>query len=320
MDNFTHSMAGWALGQAGLKTKTRKGLAALILGANAPDIDVFFGWVSWAPLSTHRGVTHSLVAGVIVLPVMLAGLLWLLDKWQVSRGKTFKSGLSMHFGWLLALSWLGTLTHPLLDLQTSYAVQLLSPFTVDWYHSESLFIIDVWIWLGMSFALWLSRRREELGQNWQKPARIGLIAALAYIGMNTGLTHLSERKLLATAPFPKPDALFFGHAPVKFWTRQLIYRENGKVSRAQWSPFAPFEPATEAVADRMSDPVARRAMVANRENLDFMRWSVIPMADIVKSGCTGKVTFNDARFGDPRIKGRFVREVEVPLTPAECRR
>ena len=33
MDNLTHSMAGWALGQAGLKTKTRKGLAALILGA-----------------------------------------------------------------------------------------------------------------------------------------------------------------------------------------------------------------------------------------------------------------------------------------------
>ena len=55
MDNFTHSLVGWALGQAGLKTKTRKGLAALILGANMPDIDVFFQWVSWAPLAMHRG-------------------------------------------------------------------------------------------------------------------------------------------------------------------------------------------------------------------------------------------------------------------------
>ena len=43
MDNLTHSLTGWAIGQAGLKTQTRKGLAALILGANMPDIDVFFG-------------------------------------------------------------------------------------------------------------------------------------------------------------------------------------------------------------------------------------------------------------------------------------
>ena len=50
MDNLTHSLAGWALGQAGLKEKSRKGLAALILGANAPDIDVFFRWVPWEPL------------------------------------------------------------------------------------------------------------------------------------------------------------------------------------------------------------------------------------------------------------------------------
>ncbi len=97
MDNFTHSLAGWALGQAGLKAKTRKGLAALILGANMPDIDVFFGWVPWEPLAMHRGFTHGLVGGVLVMPPMLAGLLWLLDRWQVKRGAVFKSGLDDAF-------------------------------------------------------------------------------------------------------------------------------------------------------------------------------------------------------------------------------
>ena len=83
MDNLTHSLAGWALGQAGLKTRTRKGLAALILGANMPDIDIFFGrrrgirWRSTAALPT------ALVGGLIVMPPLLAGLLWLLDRWQV---------------------------------------------------------------------------------------------------------------------------------------------------------------------------------------------------------------------------------------------
>ena len=98
MDNFTHSLAGWALGQAGLKTKSRKGLAALILGANMPDIDVFFGWVGWAPLAMHRGFTHGVVGGVLILPPFLAGLLWLLDRWQVRRGTVFKSGLAMQIG------------------------------------------------------------------------------------------------------------------------------------------------------------------------------------------------------------------------------
>lgn len=48
MDNLTHSLAGWALAETGLKRRTRKGLAALVLAANMPDIDVFFGWVPWA--------------------------------------------------------------------------------------------------------------------------------------------------------------------------------------------------------------------------------------------------------------------------------
>ena len=62
MDNLTHSLAGWALGQAGLKTHTRKGLAALILGANMPDIDVSSA-APWEPLAIHRGFTHGWSAG-----------------------------------------------------------------------------------------------------------------------------------------------------------------------------------------------------------------------------------------------------------------
>src|SRR5690606_28501961 len=134
MDNFTHSLAGWALGQAGLKQKTRKGLAALILGANMPDIDVFFGWVPWGPLAMHRGFTHGLVGGVLLMPPMLAGLLWCLDRWQRRRGVTFASGLELRFGWLLALCYIGAISHPLLDWQNSYAVQLLSPFSESWFH------------------------------------------------------------------------------------------------------------------------------------------------------------------------------------------
>jgi inner membrane protein len=45
------------------------------------DIDVFFGNAPWDPLAIHRGFTHGLVGGVLVMPPILAGLLWLLDWW-----------------------------------------------------------------------------------------------------------------------------------------------------------------------------------------------------------------------------------------------
>src|SRR5687768_16081370 len=157
MDNLTHSLVGWTLGQAGLKRKTRKGLAALILGANMPDIDVFFGWVPWEPLAMHRGFTHGLVGGVLAMPPLLAGLLLLLDRWQVSRGATFRSGLAMRPAWLLALCYIGAASHPLLDLLTTYSVQLLSPFSAAWYHADGLFIIDVWLWLVLGGSIFWSK-------------------------------------------------------------------------------------------------------------------------------------------------------------------
>ena len=153
MDNITHSLAGWALGQAGLKAQSRKGLAALILGANMPDVDVFFGWVPWDPLAIHRGFTHSLLGGVLLMPPLLAGLLWLLDRWQVSRGAAFRSGLPMRIGWLVALCYLGALSHPSLDVLTTYSVQLLSPFSSAWFHADGLFIIDLWLWLLLALSI-----------------------------------------------------------------------------------------------------------------------------------------------------------------------
>ena len=143
----------------------------LILGANMPDIDIFFGRIGWEPLAMHRGFTHSLVGGLIVMPPLLVGLLLLLDRWQVGRGATFKSGLPMRTGWLLGLAYLATLTHPLMDLLTTYSVQLLSPFSNTWFHADALFIIDVWIWLVLGGSIVWSRIREDQGRPWQRPAQ-----------------------------------------------------------------------------------------------------------------------------------------------------
>lgn len=321
MDNFTHSLAGWALGQAGLKTKTRKGLAALILGANMPDIDVFFGWVGWVPLATHRGFTHGLVGGVLLMPPLLAGLLWLLDRWQRSRGAQFKSGLALHFGWLVALSYLGALTHPLLDLQTTYSVQLLSPFSTRWFHTETLFIIDAWIWTDLTFAIWLSRRREARGGAWYRPAIIAMTALCAYIALNGAISLMAIEALRATRPNPRPDIVFANEEPILFWKRSLVWRQNGRIGRASYDPLRSLRSTSgiqPLVPDNMNDPLVRRAMTANRPILQFMRWSTLPMAHVERAACRATVMFSDARFGAPRPGDRFLREVMLPIPGRGC--
>jgi inner membrane protein len=321
MDNLTHSLVGWALGQTGLKRRTRKGLAVLILGANMPDIDVFLGRVPWEPLATHRGFTHGLLGGVLLMPPMLAALLWLLDRWQVRRGAEFRSGLAMHFGWLLALGYLGTLTHPLLDWQNIYAVQLLSPFSDAWFHNDALYIIDVWIWVGLTLAIWLSRRRERSGGDWRTPPRAAFGALVCYLALNGALTASAKNEARMSEAYASPDAIFATPPPAQFWKRELVWRQRGTIVWAEFDPFVARAGLagnyTGPVPDRMADPLVRRAL-ATPAMVSFARWSVLPFARVERDGCTVRVIFGDARYGRTVAGNRFRRDVLIPIVDAGC--
>ena len=311
MDNLTHSMAGWALGQAGLKTTTRKGLAALILAANMPDIDVFFGNAPWDPLAIHRGFTHGLVGGIVVMPPILAGLLWLLDRWQVGRGKEFKSGLPMHVPWLIALCYLGALTHPLLDMLTTYSVQLFSPFSNRWYHSDGLFIIDIWLWLLLAIGIGVSKRREQNGRQWRRVPQVVIGIILAYIGVNLVITKRANAAVYAWADDRPVEALFASPPPVEFWKRGLVWRQDGCYRRSRYDPFAGgLARVSECQPTRMDDPLVREAIRRDPSLQKFLKWSILPQADVTRDGCTARIAIGDARYGEGR-RSRLAREAVV---------
>ena len=319
MDNLTHTMVGWALGQAGLKNKTRKGLAALILAANMPDIDVFFGNAPWDPLAIHRGFTHGLVGGVLVMPPILAGLLWLLDRWQARRGTAFKSGLAMHFGWLLGLCYLGAVTHPLLDLQTTYSVQLFSPFSDRWYHSDSLFIIDLVLWVVLAASLVISGRREQAGRAWRSLPRAAIAFVVAYVGMNLLISQRAEAAVRNWAGSRPVDAMFTSPPPALFWQRGLVWREGDCYRRGGFDPFLGFGSVSDCQPTNMDDPTVRRAIAADKSLRKFLKWSILPQADVTTGRCTARVTIGDARYGEGR-RSRLARESLVPIDGPGCPR
>jgi inner membrane protein len=314
LDNITHSLTGWALGQAGLKTKTRKGLAALILGANMPDIDVFFGWVPWEPLAIHRGFTHGIL-GVLVMPPILFGLLLLLDRWQADRGEKFKSGLPMRPWWLLALCYLGAATHPSLDLLTTYSVQLFSPFSSRWWHADGLFIIDIWLWLLLGLSIFWSKRREKSGLEWRRPVRVAIAVALAYISLNL---VISDRAIAAVrSNNPRAQAIFASPPPAYFWRRRVVWREGACYRWAVFDPFGGMAPAGACQPTNMDDPLVRRALAEYPSLRSFMRWSILPQAEIVRRRCTVRIAISDARYGDRR-NSRLGRDIVMPTGAPNC--
>jgi inner membrane protein len=321
MDNLTHSLVGWALAETGLKRRTRKGLAACILAANMPDIDVLFGWAPWAPLAMHRGFTHGLVGGVLLMPPLLAGLLWLFDQWQVKRGAHFRSRLPMRFGWLVVLSYLGAITHPLMDLQNTYAVQLLSPASEHWFHSDGLFIISPYVLAMLGAGVWLARSRARRSRPRSgRPAILALAGVFGFVALNIGISALAWRAPRLDAPYANPDRVFASPEPLAFWRREVVWRERGRMASGHFDPLrslTSLSNLTPSAPDNMADPAAQLAARSDPVAADFLAWSQMPVARIERQGCKAKVTFGDARYASPAMSRSFLvtSEVALPCPP-----
>ena len=195
---------------------------------------------------------------------------------------------------------------------------MLSPLSDAWFHNDALFIIDVWVWTALAFALWLSRRREAAGERWQRPTQVALAAVVAYISLNAGVGALARRDLADRGLTDGADAVFAGLQPFLFWKRDLIWRVNGRIGRAAYDPVSGIQKVEPALPDRMDDPLVRRARRANPDVIDFLRWSVLPIASVSQTACRARVSFGDARFGQPRVSARFVQSVDLPVAGPGC--
>ena len=80
MDNLAHTLTGAALAETGVKRTSRFATAALVVGANIPDIDALaaFGGADTS-LLLRRGLTHG-IAALALWPLVLTGLLLLIDR------------------------------------------------------------------------------------------------------------------------------------------------------------------------------------------------------------------------------------------------
>ncbi|WP_417593822.1 metal-dependent hydrolase [Parasphingorhabdus sp.] len=320
MDNLTHSLAGAVLGQMGLKKKTGLGMATLIIAANIPDIDAVATLLDGVQhLAIRRGITHGPIA-MLVLPLLLTGIMIGFDRWQGKRGKRPVDRLPIHKRWLLALAYIGCLSHPALDWLNSYGIRLLEPFSSQWFYGDSIFIIDIWIWAALIAGFWISRRREKRGaDNWQRPAWISFAAICAYIfanGLITGKAEAETASLLENNIFKTAVAgakatdqymVVANPVPLQFWKREMLWRNQFAYGSGVYSLFNSVILDKENAFPEGTPLLLSEIAHASDDAAAFLFWSRMPVMAVDDS----QMIVRDQRFMDPLVGDRFSVRVNV---------
>lgn len=318
MDNLTHSLVGALIGQMGLKRKTGLAMPTLIIAANIPDIDAVATLLGgYAQLAIRRGITHGPIA-MAVLPLLLWGAMLWFDRWQKRRGTRPESRLPIHKGWLLALAYIGCLSHPLFDWFNSYGIRLLEPFSSQWFYGDTLFIIDIWLWAALIAGVWISIRRERKGSaNWTRPAVAGSLAICAYLLANGLITGRAER--LTTAAFEQnygmiPSLVVANPVPIQFWKRDMLWRNQDSFGSGQYSALSSIVLDNRAKHHSM-DTVALSNTLRNDDDAQaFLFWSRMPILEKRGSANNQKVTISDQRFDNSLTRAHFSLTLSVKAT------
>ena len=296
MDPICHTMVGAALASTGLERKTRFGCATLILGANLPDVDVIsYAWGETAALGFRRGITHGVLA-LIVLPFLLAGVMVLVSR--LSRRRRGSAAVAADFKWLLALSAISVVTHPLLDFLNVYGIRWLMPFDDTRFYGDILYIADPWMWAILAVALIAARwrRNRNAPRVFARPACVGLLAAFGYVIAMAAGESISRRVVEASLSGAAIPRLMIAPIPVDPFQRTVVIDGES----AYRLGVVKLLPRPRFFLDERRIPkgegAAARLAAATDAGRIFLRWARFPLFEIDDSKTEPAVYIIDARY------------------------
>ncbi len=303
MDNLCHTLVGAALAEAGLRKKTPLATATLLIGANIPDVDGILYWLNRPvdALAFRRGWTHGVLA-MAVWPFVLTGLMLAWDRWVRRRGHPERAPAVPRA--LLLLSLVSVLTHPVLDLFNTYGVRLLMPFSGHWFHGDTLFIVDPWMWLSLLLGYVVARllrRRGVARPEW--PARAALALASAYVVLmaasNLVARSIVQRAAIAEGGGPV-ERLMVSPLPLDPFRRSVVIARDSvyEVGSFDWLHRPHYRrdgPLVQRYAG-LDAPAVRAAAAATRTGRIFLDWARFPVYDVVPSASGYEVLLADARY------------------------
>lgn len=156
MEPVTHCLTGACLSRSGFNRKTAWATLAMVLAAEAPDVDMLWGLRSpVAELQHHRGLTHTLLFAP-VMALLVTGLVWILVRLAdrlPDRVRPRRAPIPIRWGWLWLGALVADLSHLALDYTTSYGLRPLLPFSGRWHAWSIEYLFDPWLFLALVLAL-----------------------------------------------------------------------------------------------------------------------------------------------------------------------
>jgi inner membrane protein len=298
------------MSEAGLRERTRLATATLVIGANLPDLDAAIYLVDDGPaaLVFRRGWTHGILA-MVLLPVLLAGTMLLVDRWQRHRAPALAAAKPAA---LLALAAMAVWSHPLLDWLNVYGVRLLMPFSERWFYGDALFIIDPWVWIALSIGVaWSRRRRRRHLAHAARPTRVAGALVGAYLATMIASGRVGAA-LVERQGRDHDQGRMVGPVPVTPWTRDVV-RVVGtayEAGRLRFGLVTTYQPGQRVAVGR--DVPGATLAAATTEGRRFLAWARFPRFQSRQTGDSIRVILSDMRYGTGRAGSFAVVEIVVP--------
>jgi inner membrane protein len=249
MDSVTQFLFGGVIAAAGFRSGLgrRAAMAGGVI-ATLPDLDVLADLVTEPSVINvwlhHRSITHSFPVTLVAGAAIGLGI-WAVERRWRRRPRILPRDALDDGGRRSAWMWLGALaavTHPLLDLFTSYGTQLLAPFSNARFAVHAMPIIDPLYSLPLLLVFLFAALTKHHAGAAQRLAQF----ALLYIGLYTTLAwgvgrHMEERareELRAFAPAASASARVDAY-PVIFqiWWRRIVVDLPDEILVGFASPF-----------------------------------------------------------------------------------
>ncbi len=321
MEPVTHFLTGACLGRAGSNRITAYATLAMVLAAEAPDIDIL--WSIRGPVAGfehHRGITHTFL-GAPFMALIVTGAVWLWHRWRTRAAARAidspaeKNSMPVRWGWIWFLALLADFSHLLLDWTNNYGLRPFFPFNPRWYAGNILFIFEPVLFAALLAALLIPailgladteigvRRQRFRGRGWA----IFALCVAVVLGCWRWAEHERALHLLAqqnyqnevplrmtVSPYPGDVFKWFGVVETTdFYQTAILNTRTGDFTSQAPADLYYKQPQTPAVLSAEKSWLGRA----------FLDWSEFPYVE--ESGVFGmmpggrpytRVHFQDLRF------------------------